>query len=137
MEILVMIHSYLRWAILLVAAIALVKFAFGWFGKKPFDKMANGLSAGFSGLMDLQATLGLALFLWSGVMGAGFPRHRWEHMTAMIIAAFVGHLYARFRKSDDAVRYRNGLIIIIVTLLLVVAGIMVLPGGAARWDFRF
>jgi hypothetical protein len=43
--------------------------------------------------MDLQATLGLVLFIWSGIAGAGFPVFRIEHAITMIIAAVVAHLY--------------------------------------------
>ena len=92
MNILLMLHAILRWGILLVAVIAIVKFALGWLRGGQFKGMDRGLTAGFSGLMDLQVTLGLILFLWSGFAGVGFPMYRIEHAVTMIIAAVVAHL---------------------------------------------
>jgi hypothetical protein len=79
MQILLMIHSILRWLIVIVAVIAVVKFAIGWLRGSAFSGMDRGLASGFSGLIDLQVTIGLILMIWSGIAGAGFPRYRIEH----------------------------------------------------------
>ncbi len=129
MNILLMAHSGLRWLILLVAVIAIIKFLIGWFGGGPFKGMDRGLMSGFSGLMDLQATLGIILLLWNGFTGAGFPRYRLEHGLIMIAAAVVAHLSARWKTADDTTRFRNNFFLIAGSLLLVVMGLLVLPGG--------
>jgi uncharacterized membrane protein YphA (DoxX/SURF4 family) len=82
--------------------------------------------------MDLQVMLGLILLLWSGFAGAGFPRYRLEHAVVMIIAAVVAHLNARWRNAENKVRFRNDLFIILATLVLILLGISVLPGGLSR-----
>jgi len=132
MNILFMAHSGLRWLILLVAAIAVVKFALGWLRGGQFKGMDRGLISGFSGLMDLQALLGVIFLLWNGFSGAGFPMYRIEHGVTMIVAAVVAHLSARWKNADDKIRFRNNLYIILASLVLVLIGILILPGGLSR-----
>ncbi len=132
MKILLMAHSGLRWIILLVAVVAVIKFALGWLQGGAFKGMDRGLMSGFSGLMDLQATLGIIFLIWSGFTGAGFPRYRIEHGIIMVIAAVVAHLPARWKNADDKTRFRNNLFAIIAALILVVVGIASLPGGLSR-----
>ena len=49
MNILFMAHSGLRWLILIVALIAVIKFLVGWLRGGSFKGMDRGLMAGFSG----------------------------------------------------------------------------------------
>jgi multisubunit Na+/H+ antiporter MnhB subunit len=128
-DILLMIHSIVRWLIVIVGLIALVKFAIGWLRNGRFAGMDRGLSSGFSGLIDLQATLGLIFLLWSGLDGAGFPMFRIEHMTTMIIAAVVAHLPMRWKNAPDKVRFRNSFVVVLVTAVLIFVGVATLPGG--------
>jgi hypothetical protein len=132
MNILLMFHSILRWVILLVAAVAVVKFALGWMQGGEFKGMDRGLASGFSGLMDLQVTLGLILLLWGGFAGVGFPTYRIEHAVAMILAAVVGHLPARWKNAEPKRRFRNTLFAILGSILLVIVGITLLPSGLSR-----
>ncbi|HSJ87624.1 MAG TPA: hypothetical protein VK909_10480 [Anaerolineales bacterium] len=132
MNILLTVHSWLRWLILLVAVVAVIKFLIGWLSKSVFQGMDRGLMAGFSGLMDLQATLGIILLLWSGFSGAGFPLYRLAHGLIMIVAAGIAHMSARWRNSDDNTRFLNYLFLIFGSLILVLIGISILPGGLGR-----
>jgi hypothetical protein len=131
-SILLSIHSIVRWIIVAVGLIALVKFAIGWLGNGRFAGMDRGLTSGFSGLIDLQVTLGLIYLLWSGMAGAGFPMVRIEHATTMIIAAVVAHLPMRWRGKPDKIRFRNSFAAVLVTAVLIFAGVAVLPGGWTR-----
>jgi len=132
MQILLMIHSILRWLIVIVAVIAVVKFAIGWLRGSAFSSKDRGLASGFSGLIDLQVTIGLILMIWSGIAGAGFPRYRIEHAVLMIAAAVVAHLQARWKNADDKTRFRNSLFIILGTLVIIIIGVAMLPGGWTR-----
>lgn len=134
MGILLVIHSYFRWVVLLIAVIAIVKFAMGWLRGGAFKGMDRGLAAGFSGSMDLQATLGIIVLLWLGFTdgGGGFPRHRLEHAFIMILAAVLGHLPARWKNAADSIRFRNTLFCIVGALLLIYIGVATLPGGWTR-----
>ncbi|MEP0807024.1 MAG: hypothetical protein HRF47_16205 [Chloroflexota bacterium] len=130
MDFLLTLHSIIRWAIVLVGLAALVKFLIGWLRRSEFTKMDRGLSAGFSGLMDLQVTLGFILFFWSGLSGAGFPLYRIEHMTVMLVAAILGHLPAFMKKSPN--RFAVALTAVVGALVLVYLGVARLPGGWNR-----
>jgi len=129
MNILLMIHSVLRWVILLVAVIAIVKFLIGWLRRSQFKGMDRGLMSGFSGLLDLQVTIGLILLIWGGFAGIGFPAYRIEHGVIMVLAAVTAHQSARWKNADDSTRFRNDLFLILGTLVLVLIGISVLPSG--------
>lgn len=132
MNILLMIHSLVRWLIVLVAVAAIVKFTLGWLRGGEFKGMDRGLSSGFSGLIDLQVTLGLIFMVWTGLAGVGFPMFRIEHATMMVIAAVVAHLPARWKNATDSIRFRNTLFCILGALLLIFVGVMRLPGGWTR-----
>jgi len=128
MSFLLIAHSDLRWLILIVALIAVLKFAWGWLRGGAFEKMDRGLASGFSGLMDLQALTGLILLVWGGVVG-GFPMFRIEHAVTMTVAAAVAHLHVLWKNADDKKRFRNSLFIILDTLIIVFIGVARLPGG--------
>ncbi len=134
MNIIFIIHSHFRWVVLLVAVIAAIKFAIGWLRGGAFKGMDRGLAAGFSGVMDLQATLGLINLLLLGFSadGGGFTRYRLEHAFIMILAAVLGHLPAQWKNAADSVRFRNTLFCILGALLLIYIGVATLPGGWTR-----
>jgi hypothetical protein len=128
MDYLLMLHALVRWAIVAVSVIVIVKFAVGWRGGA-FAKMDQGLQSGFSGLMDLQMLLGLIFFFWSGLTGGGWPTYRIEHIITMTLAVVVAHLPAMWKKQPDPIRFRNGLFAVLASLALIFAGIAVLPQG--------
>jgi hypothetical protein len=127
MSVLLTIHSYLRWLIVIVAIVSAVKFALGWLRGGAFQSMDRGLSSGFSGLIDLQATLGIIYLIWNGLAVEGFPMFRIEHAVTMVIAAVVAHLPVRWKNADDKIRFRNSLFIIVDVLIIVYIGVMRLP----------
>jgi hypothetical protein len=132
MDILLTVHSIIRWIIIVVAALAIIKFTIGWAGNGVFQGMDRGLAAGFSGLMDLQVLLGLIYFIWNGIEATGFPLYRILHMIVMILAAALAHLPARFKTLADKLRFQYSVFAIIGSLLLIVVGISLLPGGLSR-----
>jgi hypothetical protein len=132
MSVLLIIHSSLRWLIVLVALVAVVKFALGWRRGNAFKSIDRGLVSGFSGLMDLQAALGLIYLIGDGIAGAGFPSFRIEHAITMIIAAVVAHLHVLWKNADDKLRFRNSMLIILDVLVIIFFGIARLPGGLSR-----
>jgi len=129
MSILLTIHFYLRWLIVIVAAIAIVKFAIGWRRGDAFKSIDRGLASGFSGLIDLQSTLGLVYLVWNGLAGEGFPMFRIKHAGIMIVAAAVAHLSSRWKDADDKRRFRNSLFIVIDVLIIILIGLAVLPAS--------
>lgn len=131
MNILLMIHSILRWLIVIFGLLALVKFAAGWAQKREFSKMDRGLSAGFSGLMDLQVLLGFLYFFITGFGEAGFPMFRIEHMGTMLVAAAAAHVPSMLKKRA-ANKYLVGFFAILGALTLIILGVARLPGGWSR-----
>jgi uncharacterized membrane protein YphA (DoxX/SURF4 family) len=129
MDTLLAIHSFVRWIIMLVALVAIVKFAIGWAANSLFKGMDRGLASGFSGLMDLQVLLGLVYFIWNGIVVTGFPMYRILHMITMLIAAAVAHLPSRFKALNDKLRFQYSFLAILASLILVFIGISFLPNA--------
>lgn len=137
--ILLTIHSWVRWLVLLVAILAVIKHIIGWAGSSEYDGMARGLMSAFTGLIDLNVLIGLIQLIafWGtfSAIAGGFPQAQVEHFGTMLVAAFVAHAPNIFYKDKpDAIRYRNGAIAIVIAVALIVVGIMPLMG--ARWVFR-
>jgi hypothetical protein len=125
------LHSILRWATIIVAVAALVKFGIGWFGKKPYDNTANRLRVGFTSLMDVQLLLGGFYLVLGGLMGIGWPSYRLEHLGIMVVAVVLAHLTSLGKGKGDNTRYRNGFLFVLASLVVVVIGVSLLPGS--RW----
>ena len=124
------IHSILRWIIVIVGFVAVLNTLVGWVRRRAFGKLDRGLTSAFSGLMDLQVTLGLLYFLVTGFGGAGFPMFRIEHMVAMLVAAMVAHSPAFFKQAAN--RHALAFTAILAAMILVVIGVARLPGGWRR-----
>lgn len=131
MAFVLMLHSILRWVIVVVGVFALIKFLVGWVRKSEFAKMDRGLQAGFSGLIDLQVTLGFIVFFWNGLVdGAGFPMVRIEHMVTMLVAAVVAHFPSFKKKTEN--KFAVALLAVIGALILIYVGVSRLPNGWSR-----
>ena len=127
MSVLLTIHSFVRWLIVIVAIVAVVKFALGWRRGDAFQSMDRGIASGFSGLIDLQVALGLIYLIWNGLAVEGFPMFRIEHAVTMIIAAVVAHLPVMWKNADDKIRFRNSLFIVLDVLIIIFIGVVRLP----------
>jgi Flp pilus assembly pilin Flp len=136
MTVLLTIHSITRWLVTLTAIALIVRLVIGLIKKQPFDKSARALTGAFSGLMDTQMLLGILFFVLDGLGKTGFPPYRWEHAVTMFLAVVVAHLPAMWKNKSDAVRTRNTLIAVVVSLLLVFTGIGPLGGWTRWWHIR-
>jgi hypothetical protein len=122
------LHSGVRWLVVLVTIIALVKLVLGIIQKSSYDPLARRLMLAFSGLVTIQWALGLILLLVMGVFNSGAI---WGHAGIMTVAVAVSHMHNRWKKSDDATRYQRGLMIVVAVLALVIIGVAVIGG----WKF--
>jgi hypothetical protein len=121
MDLIRTIHGELRWIIVLVAAIVVVKFLIGWLGKRDYTPLDRGLLIGYTSLMDINLLIGLILLFTYGLSGA----YRLEHAVTMILAVVVAHMSAIWRKSTDSpTKFRNQLLMVVLSLLLVLAGVI-------------
>jgi uncharacterized membrane protein YphA (DoxX/SURF4 family) len=119
-----MIHSINRWVIVVVAAIALIKFLMGWLRDANYQPTDRGLMAGYTGLLDLQLLLGIILLI-----GLGLSNYRIEHAGTMLIAIVLAHASRMWRDKVDTVKFRNNFLAILIGLLLIIAGVAILPQG--------
>jgi hypothetical protein len=125
------LHSILRWVTIIVAIAMLIKFAIGWLGKKPYDDTASRLTSAYKILMDVQLLLGAFYLVLSGLLGFGFPSYRITHLVIMVVAVVLAHLVTLWKDKTDGVRYRNGFFMLLASVLVVLIGVSLLPGG--RW----
>jgi len=82
-------HSGLRYLVFLAGVVALVWFLAGWISRKSYRAPAPAALAAFLGLLDLQALLGIALWI-----GGRRPPGVVDHLVAMLSAVVVLHLVA-------------------------------------------
>ena len=124
MDLILTIHSINRWLIVASALVTAINLIIGWLGRRTYQPITQRLMRGVTGLMDLQALLGIILLI-----GLGIERFRIEHAIIMIIAIVILHLSVLWRNKSDYVRYRNNLLAIVVSMIVVVIGVGVLPQG--------
>lgn len=128
MNILLIVHSILRWFIIAMAALTVFKFAISWASNSSFKGMDRGLASGLSGLIDLQMLLGLIYFFVSGFGGEGFPANRIFHLLIMLAAAALAHIPARLKALGDKQRFQYSIFAILGALALVFVGVAVVAG---------
>lgn len=122
-------HSGVRWLVVLGTVVALVWMLLGIIQSKAYDAQAKRVMMIFTRLIEIQWLLGLILFITVGIRDGFSVGFRWEHLAIMTIAVAVPHMTAMFKKRPDAVQYRAGLALVLVTLALVFIGVSRLPQG--------
>jgi hypothetical protein len=131
------IHSDLRWLVVLIGLLALIRLAVGYFGHHGYDRASRVLMSLFTISLELQATIGLIYLIWDGAKNDFWPRYRFEHLVIMVVAVVIAHLPKRWQSAPDSLRYRNDLAVVLCTLILIFVGVMVLIGGSNRWTLDF
>ena len=129
MDFLFVIHSHLRWVVALAGVVALGRMAAGWALHSAYTALDRVLATSFGHLVAVQALLGYSYLIWSGVLGAGFPRARLEHAFTMTIAAVLGQLPVVWKGAADSTRFRNNTVLHAIVLALIFAGVVQLRGG--------
>lgn len=147
-HLLLTLHSYLRWAVLVAALIVIARAFGGWLGKKPWTAADHRWSLIWLITTDLQLLLGLGLYMgvspivsaalkdMGSAMGDKVMRF-WavEHLSMMLLAIVVVHV-ARVlsrRAQTDAARHKRLAIGATLSLLLMLASIPwpFMPAGRA------
>ena len=119
------LHSGVRWLVVLITVIALVKLVLGIVQKQSYDKLTQRIMTAFSMLTSLQWLLGIILLIALGNFSSG---QIWSHAGTMTIAVTVSHLHNRWKKAEDPVRYRMSLLVVIAVLVLVIIGVALVNG---------
>ena len=127
MEFVLTVHSIVRWLVVIVAVITVVRCALVMAGKAQSSGMDRGLMSGYTGLLDLNVLLGLIL-----IVGLGFTTQRIEHAVTNIIGVVVAHFFAqRAKKMEDAtLKARANLLGVVISLLIIVVGVALIGGWA-------
>lgn len=131
-------HSGLRWIILILAVIVVIKSLMGLFGKGTFSKFDNILAASYVGFMHLQILIGLILYFVSPIatearsvgmssMMSDSTLRFWgmEHLVIMILAAVAAQVGRSTSKKaqNTIIKFRFQTIFFGVSLLLILFGI--------------
>ncbi|MBC6698294.1 hypothetical protein [Hymenobacter sp. BT190] len=141
-QIVLLLHSWSRWLVLIFGLIAIFRAFGGWQGRKPFAGADNGMGAAFVGSMHLQLLLGLILYFGLSPFGmkafetAGGavmkdPTGRFwavEHLVGMllaVVAAQVGRTLSK-KATDPVLKHKKAFIWFTVALLLV---LLMIPWG--------
>lgn len=132
------LHSWWRWILLGIMVATIIYFALGLAQRKAWDSLAARMIVWFGMGLRIQWLLGIILFIIRQ-LPAGFSiRHQWEHLVIQTVALGVWEAFSsRLLKSSaaDNVRWRNGLVLALVVIAIVIVGIMRLLPDSIRWRF--
>lgn len=132
-----LVHSWVRWAVIIAGAVALARAIAGVSGRKPWTPADDRAGFWFTMSLDIQVLIGLMLYLFlspltpssmsdfGGAMKASGPRF-WavEHTFGMVAAVALAHIgRARSRKVDARRRHKVVAIFFGLALLLILASI--------------
>ncbi|WP_460677384.1 hypothetical protein [Hymenobacter coalescens] len=147
------LHSWSRWLVLIFGLIALFRAFTGWQNRRPYVGADNGMGAAFVGSMHLQLLLGLILYFALSPFGvkafdaagsavmkdAGARFWAVEHITVMILAVVFAQIGRSLSKkaTDPVLKHKRAAIYFGIALLLV---LLMIPWGV--WNperplFRF
>lgn len=139
-EFVVAVHNIMRWVVVILGVVAVVRSLLGWFGKKEWTNTERKIGIFFTSSVDIQLLLGILLYFvfssWglkailnegmSFVMGqAEYRFYAIEHAFYMILALIFAHLGSALPKKvdDDQSKFKRAAIWFGLALLLILAGI--------------
>jgi len=131
-DVIVGVHGLVRWLVVLVAAIAIVRYALILAGRAQASGMDRGLMSGYTGLLDLNVLLGLIIIVGLSI-SAGQVLPVWlVHAVTNIIGVAVAHIFAqRAKKMEDAqLKARTSLLGVVISILIIVVGVALIGGWA-------
>ncbi|MFN8471459.1 MAG: hypothetical protein U0822_04510 [Anaerolineae bacterium] len=132
---LLIIHSLVRWIVVIIGIVALVLFAVAWARKRGDAQQQNRWMRWFTIALDTQVLLGIILILYDAIgLGQGFPLPRIEHAVTMLVALGVAHSSVRWRQAEPVAQARAYTFILLGALILIFIGVSLL--GIGRWTFR-
>jgi hypothetical protein len=136
----VAVHNILRWVVVILGVIAVLRSFWGWYGKKEWTNIERKIGIFFTSSIDLQLLLGIVLYFvfsnWalkaildkgiSFVMGETEYRFfAFEHGFYMILALVFTHLGSALpQKVDESqLKFKRAAIWFGLALLIILAGI--------------
>jgi hypothetical protein len=136
-EILLPLHSYLRWVITILAIYVIIKAILGIVNKSEFTNGDSKSGLFFMISCDIQLLIGLILYFWSSPIttsafanfGAAMKDKElrfWavEHIVAMLLAWLLVHIgRAKSKKGDDLAKHKSSLIYYGLAIVIIMASI--------------
>jgi hypothetical protein len=132
------LHSWLRWIVVIVGVIAVARFALGWGGRRAWQGLDGRLAVVLPTLLDIQLLVGLLLYFFASPITAGALRNfgaamgnavtrffAVEHLLLMVIAlalAHVGGVLVKQRRADPA-RFRLATVLFGLAIVVILAAI--------------
>ncbi len=132
------LHNTLRWLVLLVALVTLLKYFMGWFSQKEWKKSDNIIGIIFTSIMDLQLLSGLVLYFFvspitkaafqdfgAAMKNADLRFYAVEHSLMMLIAVALVHIGRSKSKKAALPRKKFGISLVFfgIAYLVILAGI--------------
>ena len=135
------LHSWVRWLVVIAAVAAVGRALLGWLGKKDWTKLDDQLGLFFSTSLDIQLLLGLILYIFlspltqaafkdfgAAMANANLRFFALDHVAMMVIAVVLGHVgRALSKKATEAVAKHR--LAGILYGLAVLAILMAIPWG--------
>ncbi len=142
------IHSWLRWIVLILAFIVIVKSYIGWIGGGVYKKSDNIMSASFVGIILLQLFVGVSLYVFLspttdtafndfGAAMKDSTLRYWavEHIFAMMVGTVLAQIGRSKSKKAETyqTKFKLQAIYYTIAILLILSRI---PFGEAERLFR-
>lgn len=152
-QFLLILHSLLRWVILVFGIIAIVRGFRGWRSNRPWCQADDRTGLVFVTSLDLQLLVGFLLYLFFSPMTTGALRdfgaamgnsvlrfYAVEHLFGMAVALVVAHIGRSLSRRDRPApaKHRMAALFFLAALLIIFISIPwpFMPAGAGRPWFR-
>ncbi len=131
------VHNILRWIVLILLVVALVRAFWGWFGKVEWTPMDRKVGMFYSVSLDIQLLLGLVLYfvlspitkLALGDFGAALAStdlrfFAFDHSLMMVLAVIFAHVgVAAAKRADESIiKHRRSAIWFSLSLIVILLG---------------
>lgn len=137
--VLLALHNIVRWVVVVLAVIALVRAFRGWLGKREWQAMDRKAGMFYGMAFDIQFLLGLLLYLFfsefalKSILSNGMAfvmeqsQYRFfalEHVFYMVVAVVCAHLGSVLprRMKEVPIKHRTAAIFFTLSVLLVLLG---------------
>lgn len=141
MQIILVLHNLLRWAVIILGLWTLINGLTGYFGKRKYTANDNRSNLFFMISCDIQLLIGLVLYFNNGwfdklkdmsyTMKDPYARFfTMEHLTQMLLAWVLVHIGRAVVKkgATDAIKHKRMIIYFGLAIVLIIAAI--------PWPFR-
>ena len=126
-------HDVLRWLVVLMAVIVLIKTLIGWLSSQDYTKLDRQLWLGLINSAGIQFVLGLILIIWlpfnyNASLSDAIFRRGIEHAIVNVIAVAILMYAARFKKLSGPLQHRNKFFSVLISTILIYVAVTTVGG---------